>query len=485
MNNQRYGMLFDTSADIHYYYDAGTGKVVSCTNDEKLFIKQILKNEIAIKDAKNMNQEFGEFADEENLFSDHEWNFLAPSKEEFINSVKGNCHQIVLELTEGCNLRCEYCVYNEHHPNFRGYSNKKMTFETAKKGIDLVLHNYEGEEFALSFYGGEPLVNFPLMKECIEYTRKAYPNRNVTYSFTTNLTLLTQEMVDYFKTLENIDILCSLDGPEKIHDKYRKDVNGDGTFERAIEKFNVLRKEYYNPAKKRNLMINCVMVPPYTKKKLKELYCFFYEELKVPKEISCNYSYVDLGDMKVDNATNVSDKEEWQISPLEEYAADDFLEKKEDARFWKMINLELYKVANRDIAQKGVIEGGSLHGNCVPGQRRVYVTVDGDLRTCEKVGNIPCLGNCEKGYDYDKSYKFYIEDYIKYYQPKCNNCWARNMCSACYSNTISDNCDTPYISGEMCNSSRRLVREMFINYFRLFEKDKEGLEIALSKVKLK
>ena len=80
MNNQRYGMLFDTSADIHYYYDAGTGKVVSCTNDEKLFIKQILKNEIAIKDAKNMNQEFGEFADEENLFSDHEWNFLAPSK---------------------------------------------------------------------------------------------------------------------------------------------------------------------------------------------------------------------------------------------------------------------------------------------------------------------------------------------------------------------------------------------------------------------
>lgn len=161
-------MLFDTSADIHYYYDAGTGKVVSCTNDEKLFIKQILKNEIAIKDAKNMNQEFGEFADEENLFSDHEWNFLAPSKEEFINSVKGNYQQIVLELTEGCNLRCEYCVYNEHHPNFRGYSNKKMTFETAKKGIDLVLHNYEGEEFALSFYGGEPLVNFPLMKECIE-----------------------------------------------------------------------------------------------------------------------------------------------------------------------------------------------------------------------------------------------------------------------------------------------------------------------------
>lgn len=134
MNNQKYGMLFDTSSDSHYYFDTGTGKVISCTNKEKAFIKKVL----------------------------------------FVKSVKGHCQQIVLELTEGCNLRCEYCVYNEHHPDFRGYSNRNMSFETAKKSIDLVLGDYEGEEFALSFYGGEPLVNFPLLKECIEYTRTAY-----------------------------------------------------------------------------------------------------------------------------------------------------------------------------------------------------------------------------------------------------------------------------------------------------------------------
>lgn len=485
MNNQRYGTLFDTSADSHYYFDAGTGKVVSCTDKEKAFIKQILQNEFTIEDAKKMNAEFGTFVDDENLFSDHDWEFWVPSKEEFVKSVKGHCRQIVLELTEVCNLRCEYCIYNEHHPNFRGYSNKKMSFETAKKSIDLILRDYKGEEFALTFYGGEPLVNFPLLKECIEYARNTYPHNKMTYSFTTNLTLLTQEMVDYFKTLEDIDILCSLDGPKEIHDRYRKDVDGDGSFERAIENFNILRREFYNPEKKRNLMINCVMMPPYTKEKLKELYSFFYEELGVPKEIICNYSYVDPGEMKVDKKIDVSKKEEWQVDSLEEYAADDFLEKKEHARFWKLIDLELYRVAHRNIAQDGVIERGSLHGNCTPGQRRIYVTVDGNFRTCEKVGNIPTLGNCEEGYDYDKSYKFYIEDYVQYYQPKCNNCWARNMCTLCYSNVISDNCDMPYISDGICDSSRRLVREMFINYFRLFETNKEGLEEALSKVQLK
>lgn len=485
MNNQKYGMLFDTSSDSHYYFDTGTGKVISCTNKEKAFIKKVLQNELAIDDAKKINKEFGEFVDNENLFSNHEWKFSVPSKEEFVKSVKGHCQQIVLELTEGCNLRCEYCVYNEHHPDFRGYSNRNMSFETAKKSIDLVLGDYEGEEFALSFYGGEPLVNFPLLKECIEYTRTAYPHKKVTYSFTTNLTLLTQDMVDYFKTLEDVDILCSLDGPKEIHDKYRKDVNGDGSFECAIEKFKLLQREFYNPEKKRNLMINCVMMPPYTKEKLKEIYSFFYEKLDLPKEISCNYSYVDPGEMKIEKKINLAETKEWQVSPLEECAVDDFIQRKEDSRFWKLINLELYRVASRNIAQKGVVEEGFLHGNCIPGQRRVYVTVDGNFRTCEKVGNIPTLGNCEEGYDYDKSYKFYIEDYVKYYHPKCSNCWARNMCSLCYSDIISDNCDMPYKSGEICNSERRLVQEMFINYFRLFETDKEGLKKELSKIQLK
>ena len=394
MDNRRYGMLFDTSPNSHYYFDAGTGKVVSCTDEEKVFIEQILNNQLDIEKAKEINREFRTIVDGENLFSNHSWSFSVPSKEEFTELVRGHCQQIVLELTEICNLRCEYCIYNEHHPDYRGYSNKCMSFEIAKKSIDLILNTYEGKEFALTFYGGEPLANFPLLKECIEYAKRTYPNIKLSYSFTTNLTLLTSEMVEYFKTLEDIDILCSLDGPKEVHDKYRKYINGNGTFDKAIRNFRILQEEFYDIKKKRNLLINCVMVPPYTKKKLKELYMFFYETLQIPKEITCNYSYVDLGNMKI--AENEKDLEEnnLQISPLEEMAADDFLQKREDSGFFGLINQELYRVANRTIVKDGIIESGFLHGNCIPGQRRIYVTVDGEFRTCEKVGNIPSLGNC-------------------------------------------------------------------------------------------
>lgn len=485
MDNQKYGMLFDTSPDSHYYFDAGTGKVISCTAEEKNFIEKILDGKLSLEKAREIDTEFKNFSEKENLFVDHNWSFSVPSREEYQELVEGQCRQIVLELTEACNLRCEYCIYNEHHPNFRGYSGKCMTFETAKKSIDLVLNNYKGEEFALSFYGGEPLMNFPLLKKCIEYAKKAYPDVKMSYSFTTNLTLLTREMLDFFISLENIEILCSLDGPQDIHDRYRIDINGNGTYEKAIQNFEILLKEFYNLEKKRILMINCVMVPPYTKEKLHDLYHFFYETLKTPSEIICNYSYVDLGDMKIEGVSGLQEKQKSKISPLEEWAAEDFLQKKENSEFFRLINLELYRVANRARVEKGIIDSSFLHGNCIPGKRRMYVTVDGNFKTCEKVGNLPFLGNCETGFDYDKSYKFYIEDYVKYYENKCRNCWARNMCGVCYDNAIAVDSDVPYKSGKLCQASRKLVREMFINYYRLFEKDKEGLAKAVGSMKIK
>ena len=146
-------------------------------------------------------------------------------------------------------------------------------------------------------------------------------------------------------------------------------------------------------------MINCVMVPPYTKEKLHDIYHFFYETLKIPRTIICNYSYVDLGDMKIEETLEPLEQQKSKISPLEAVAAEDFLKKKEDSEFFRLIDLELYRVANRARTEKGVIDSGFLHGNCIPGKRRMYVTVDGNFKTCEKVGNLPFLGNCETGFD--------------------------------------------------------------------------------------
>ena len=228
MNNKRLGMIFATGEDKIYFYDSGSGKVIECSDVDKQIFEYILNNEIAVVEAFKNKPELLEFIKKENIIKCPErQEFFIPSKEENKEALKGSCNQIIIELTEACNLRCEYCIYNEHHPNYRGFSTKRMSFELAKSSIDYVLKNSKKDEFSLTFYGGEPLLEFDLMKECIEYTLKEYPVLKLDVSFTSNLTLLTEDMIDYFNNtnLQSINIMCSLDGPQIYHDRYRKYLN--------------------------------------------------------------------------------------------------------------------------------------------------------------------------------------------------------------------------------------------------------------------
>lgn len=481
MDNKRFGVLFDTFEDSHYYFDSGTGKVVSCNLDEKELINKILSNAISVEEAFELDKEFEIFAKKEKLFSKQEWHFMLPTIDEFKELIEGKCEQIVLELTEACNLRCEYCIYHEHHPNHRKFSNKNMTDNIAKRSIDYILSNYRRDEFALTFYGGEPLINFPLMKECMEYVRNRYSNIKLSYGFTTNLTLLTDEMIEFFNSFNNIDIVCSIDGPKELHDNYRKNICGEGSFDIVIENFFKLIKKFYNPDKKRGLSINCVITPPYDSDKLNKISEFFYNDLSIPKDIHCNYSYVDKGNMKFDVVATNQDT----VSPLENVATNDFLKNKEDSKLLKLISVELSRVARRFVSEDGFLEYSYLHGNCVPGQRRMYVTVDGDFKPCEKVGRAPILGNYIKGYNFKKNYNTYIKKYAEYFEKLCNNCWARTMCGVCYESTLDGIESEPYVSGNICNTSRKILKDMFVNYYRILEIDREGLKRVLSKLELR
>lgn len=97
MDNQKYGMLFETSPNSHYYFDAGTGKVITCSTEERDFIEKVLDGTLSLEKAKEINTEFKDFLDEENLFADYDWTFSVPTREEYQELVEGHCRQIVLE----------------------------------------------------------------------------------------------------------------------------------------------------------------------------------------------------------------------------------------------------------------------------------------------------------------------------------------------------------------------------------------------------
>ena len=167
VTNSKYGMIFKTQEN-NYYYDTATGKVVSCDDHEIDSISKILCGDSCLREECSKNKKFADFVLKEKLFNENEsWGFILPTRKEYEDLVKGKCEQIVLELTETCNLRCGYCIYNAHHPEHRTFSNKHMTYAVAKRSIDCVMRDYSGDEFALTFYGGEPLAEFDLMKKIL------------------------------------------------------------------------------------------------------------------------------------------------------------------------------------------------------------------------------------------------------------------------------------------------------------------------------
>lgn len=481
MGNQRYGMIFNTSGRNYYFYDSGTGKVAACDEAEASMISSVLEGENSLEGMCRDNPAFAGFIQKEHLFQCPEHTrFAIPSKEEFTGMVRESCAQVVLELTEACNLRCGYCIYQEHHPGHRAFGSRHMEFEVAKKSIDHILQSHRSPRFALTFYGGEPLVNFKVMKQSIEYMKERYPQQPFTVSFTTNLTLMTREIAEYLHGLPcEANILCSIDGPEQMHDLHRRYGDGKGSFGDAMRGFHILREHFYDPGQKKRIAVNCVMSPPYSRKNMERLECFFRETLKLPEEIECSFEYMDTAGMELDleNGKMIADDIGGRLekSPLEEWAADGVLEDPSNRNRFDLISKDMGRVANRLRAEDGLIQEIPLLGNCIPGQRRVYVTVDGKFRPCEKAGAVPYLGDCENGFDYDRVYQTYFKEYDDKLKDVCKNCWAQPVCSVCYERTMGTDGIQLQENSPVCDGSRRIIKDMFINYFRYYEKDADGL----------
>ncbi len=161
---------------------------------------------------------------------------------------------LYLITTSSCNLACKYC-FLDNNPN-ASTCNDVMTFEIAKEALDKFAKYGNRTDWEITnvlFYGGEPIINFSLIKEVIEYCNQKRYFFN--YSVITNATLLTPEQA-LFLSANHVQIGVSLDGPQEITDKNRlfKSSN-NSVYENVIEKLNILKDN------KCNYSISCTIAP--------------------------------------------------------------------------------------------------------------------------------------------------------------------------------------------------------------------------------
>ena len=166
-------------------------------------------------------------------------------KEKTAGVVKALC----LHVAHTCNLNCSYCFASQG--KYHG-DRAIMSFEVGKQALDfLVANSGSRKNLEVDFFGGEPLMNFQVVKDLVAYARsiEKQHNKNFRFTLTTNGVLVDDDVID-FANRECSNVVLSLDGRKEIHDRYRVDYAGNGSWEKIVPKFQKFvearqGKEYY------------------------------------------------------------------------------------------------------------------------------------------------------------------------------------------------------------------------------------------------
>ena len=156
---------------------------------------------------------------------------------------------LCLHIAHTCNLNCAYCFASQG--NYHG-ERALMSFEVGKRALDfLVEHSGSRRNLEVDFFGGEPLMNFQVVKDLVAYARsiEKEAGKNFRFTLTTNGVLIDDDVID-FANREMSNVVLSLDGRKEIHDHYRVDYSGQGSWEKIVPKFQKLveargGKNYY------------------------------------------------------------------------------------------------------------------------------------------------------------------------------------------------------------------------------------------------
>lgn len=341
-------------------------------------------------------------------------------------SLESKIQQMVLQVTQNCNLRCSYCAYSGKYYN-RQHNNKRMSLDTALRAVDFLMEHSSGvDEVVLGFYGGEPVLEFDLIKKVVEYVESQYAGRKVRFNFTTNLTLFTDEIIDYILE-KKIDIMISLDGPKKVQDKYRIFADGRGSYETVTANARRLRDK--DPERFQRFSTNTVASPGEDYEGIRDF--LDHDELFGP--LHSMFTQVNESGLKEevvysDDYYRMVRREKFKVML---YMAGEISGDKVSRVFANEKSSIL--LTYRELTNGGTAGSRKGHpgGPCVPGLKRLFVDVDGNFYPCERIAEFERfqVGNLQTGFDLER-----VRDTInvgRYTKEECLRCWAFLFCGTC------------------------------------------------------
>lgn len=355
-------------------------------------------------------------------------------------------HSLTLMVCQECNLRCSYCYGEGGEYHDRGI----MNLEIGKKAILFGLENCVENSLSIIFFGGEPLMQFELIRELVQFAReKAQMNSvKIGFSITTNATLITDDIAEFFRE-NSFGVTVSIDGCEEYNDRNRFYVNGKGAYQNTVNGVRILQEHgVYITARGTVTSNNINMLE--------------------------NWKHLcDLGfkSVHLSPALNLMEKSDIDLYIAEEKQMTDYfidyLKKRDFENISRMHNIE---------SNMSRIHNGGRRNTCCGAQvRMIAVDKNGDIYPCHRFVSIKsmCIGNIETGWDEHKRLIIYKELLLD--NSSCSKCWARVLCGGgCPFENYMGNLAICKPNSFTCKANQSSLMYMVTRYLELSDEERDS-----------
>lgn len=344
---------------------------------------------------------------------------------------------LCLHICHDCNLRCKYCFASTG--SFGGHRTM-MDVETGKKAIDFLIEKSAGRRnLEVDFFGGEPLMNFDVVKQIVEYARirEKETGKNFRFTITTNAILLNEDNKEFInKNMHNV--VLSIDGRKETNDRMRPRVDGTGTYESILPKIKDMAEsrnqdKYYvrGTFTRENLDFS---------KDVLHLADLGFKQISIEPVVAAKGSGYDIREEDLP-----------QLFAEYESLAKEYVKREKNNEGFNFFHFMI------DLQQGPCII--KRLGGCGSGHEYLAVTPEGDLYPCHQfVGDEKFkMGNIHSGQFNDEYQKNFQKSNV-YTKKECSECWAKFYCSGgCAANAYQFNNDinVPYKIG--CELEKKRV----------------------------
>ena len=333
---------------------------------------------------------------------------FAPMAGKLKQKTSGVVKALCIHIAHSCNLNCAYCFASQG--KYQG-ERALMSFEVGKQALDFLIANSKGRRnLEVDFFGGEPLMNFDVVKQLVAYARSVEKEagKNFRFTLTTNGMLIDDDVIE-FANKEMSNVVLSLDGRKEIHDRYRVDYAGRGSWERIVPKFQKLveargGKNYY-------------MRGTFTHANPD-----FLEDIKVMLDLGFTELSMEPVVCAPDDPSALTEEDLVIVKDQYEKLAQLMLERRKEGRTFTFYHYMIDLKGGPCIYKR--VSG------CGSGTEYMAVTPWGDLYPCHQfVGDEKFkLGDIWNGVT-NTEIQSQFADCNVYARPECADCWAKLYCS--------------------------------------------------------